>query len=189
MCCTCLTAPTLLAPPLAGSKHEAAVYAALCGHLQNMLPVCSSWEDAAWAFCRAWLEQQVDRGLAARPPPAAAAVGCELVDGNLVVSALQGLEGLEGKARVQADGGVLTECYGVLQGDWPLARWVERALLLALRLLGLWVRVVAGWAVWLGVWALWLTADWLSLCALPAAHAWMHAASTGDVTRDKLCWA
>jgi hypothetical protein len=42
-------------PPTAdagGNKWEAAVYAAQCGHIKRMLPVCNSWEDEAWAYCR-----------------------------------------------------------------------------------------------------------------------------------------
>lgn len=41
----------------AGGRYEAALYGALCGHLPSVLPVCASWEDACWAYCRAWLEQ------------------------------------------------------------------------------------------------------------------------------------
>jgi hypothetical protein len=62
----------------------------------------------------------VDSAVLATAP----AAGRELVDGNLVVSALQALDG---KQAVQADGGVLTEGYQVLQGDWPLARWAAAA--------------------------------------------------------------
>jgi len=35
-----------------GNRWEAALYGSLCGHLSRVLPVCSSWEDEAWAYCR-----------------------------------------------------------------------------------------------------------------------------------------
>eukprot|EP00271_Cylindrocystis_brebissonii_P014414 TRINITY_DN35764_c0_g1_i1.p1 TRINITY_DN35764_c0_g1~~TRINITY_DN35764_c0_g1_i1.p1 ORF type:complete len:1238 (+),score=329.38 TRINITY_DN35764_c0_g1_i1:57-3770(+) len=44
--------------------HEAAVYAALCSNVRRMLPACTSWEGACWAFFRSWLDSQVDRHLA-----------------------------------------------------------------------------------------------------------------------------
>jgi hypothetical protein len=36
----------------AGNRWEAAVYGALCGHVTAMLPVCASWEDEMWSYCR-----------------------------------------------------------------------------------------------------------------------------------------
>lgn len=45
-------------------KHEAAVYGALAGHLQRILPVCHNRADILWAYTRCWLESQVDRHLA-----------------------------------------------------------------------------------------------------------------------------
>ncbi len=42
-----------------GGAHEAAVYAALCGHVARVLPVCGGWEDVAWAYFRAWLDLSV----------------------------------------------------------------------------------------------------------------------------------
>ena len=45
-------------------KHEAAVYGALAGHLQRILPVCHTRADILWAYTRCWLESQVDRHLA-----------------------------------------------------------------------------------------------------------------------------
>lgn len=37
---------------LTGNRWEAAVYGAMCGHVTRMLPVCNSWEDEVWAYCR-----------------------------------------------------------------------------------------------------------------------------------------
>ena len=45
-------------------KHEAALYGALAGHLQRILPVCHTRADVLWAYTRCWLESQVDRHLA-----------------------------------------------------------------------------------------------------------------------------
>lgn len=43
---------------------QAAIYGALAGHLGAVLPACGSWEDAAWALGRCWLEATLDRRLA-----------------------------------------------------------------------------------------------------------------------------
>ena len=47
-------------------KHEAAVYAALSGYLNRILPVCHTRADILWAYTRSWLETQVDRSLAVK---------------------------------------------------------------------------------------------------------------------------
>jgi nuclear pore complex protein Nup107 len=49
-------------------KHEAAVYAAQCGNLRRMLPVCFDWESACWAIARSLLDTQVDSELLRRHP-------------------------------------------------------------------------------------------------------------------------
>ena len=41
-----------LAEDAALSQHERAVYAALCGNLKQLQPVCSGWEDLVWAGAR-----------------------------------------------------------------------------------------------------------------------------------------
>ena len=43
-----------LAEDAALSQHERAVYAALCGNLKQLQPVCSGWEDLVWAGAR-WI--------------------------------------------------------------------------------------------------------------------------------------
>ncbi|XP_022146714.1 nuclear pore complex protein NUP107 [Momordica charantia] len=43
-----------------GGKYEAAVYAAQCGNLRRVLPICSDWESACWAMAKSWLDVQVD---------------------------------------------------------------------------------------------------------------------------------
>ena len=46
-------------PPAA--RHEAALYGAFAGDIRATLPVCDGdWEDSAWAFFRALLDQRVD---------------------------------------------------------------------------------------------------------------------------------
>ncbi|CAM6108841.1 unnamed protein product [Calypogeia fissa] len=46
------------------SKYEAAIFAAQCGNVKRMLPVCYTWEAACWALVRSWLDVQVDFELA-----------------------------------------------------------------------------------------------------------------------------
>ena len=41
-----------LAEDAALSQHERAVYAALCGNLKQLQPVCTGWEDLVWAGAR-----------------------------------------------------------------------------------------------------------------------------------------
>ncbi|XP_023549300.1 nuclear pore complex protein NUP107 [Cucurbita pepo subsp. pepo] len=43
-----------------GGKYEAAVYAAQCGNLKRVLPICTDWESACWAMAKSWLDVQVD---------------------------------------------------------------------------------------------------------------------------------
>ena len=47
----------------AGGRFEAAVYGCLSGHVSAMLPVCSSWEDVAWAWSRVWMEVRAEQAL------------------------------------------------------------------------------------------------------------------------------
>lgn len=71
-----------------GGLYEAAVYAALAGHLPRVLPVCTSWEDRAWAHLRCWLDCAVDRRLgvgrdvstSSDPPQALASAGDSALD-------------------------------------------------------------------------------------------------------------
>jgi nuclear pore complex protein Nup107 len=46
-----------------GGRYEAALYGVLAGYLPAVLPVCSTWEDACWAYCRAWLDNAADAAL------------------------------------------------------------------------------------------------------------------------------
>lgn len=41
------------------STMEAAVYAAMCGYIEHILPACESWEDLLWAYSKSWLDVQV----------------------------------------------------------------------------------------------------------------------------------
>ena len=47
----------------ATGQHEAALYAALAGHFQKVLPVCQTRADVLWAYARSWLALQVDQQL------------------------------------------------------------------------------------------------------------------------------
>ncbi|GAV61419.1 Nup84_Nup100 domain-containing protein [Cephalotus follicularis] len=49
-------------------KFETAVYAAQCGNLKRMLPICTDWESACWAMAKSWLDVQVDLELARSQP-------------------------------------------------------------------------------------------------------------------------
>ena len=48
-----------LAEDAALSQHERAVYAALCGNLKQLQPVCSGWEDLVWAGARFFLSSLI----------------------------------------------------------------------------------------------------------------------------------
>jgi nuclear pore complex protein Nup107 len=40
--------------------HERAIYAILCGHVAQILPVCESWEDELWAHYSSLIETKLD---------------------------------------------------------------------------------------------------------------------------------
>jgi len=42
------------------SQHERAVYAALCGNLAQLQPVCTSWEDLVWAGAKCAVDLMVE---------------------------------------------------------------------------------------------------------------------------------
>nr|XP_003224660.1 PREDICTED: nuclear pore complex protein Nup107 [Anolis carolinensis]XP_008114805.1 PREDICTED: nuclear pore complex protein Nup107 [Anolis carolinensis]XP_016851349.1 PREDICTED: nuclear pore complex protein Nup107 [Anolis carolinensis] len=42
-------------------KFERAIYAALCGNLKQLLPVCETWEDAVWAYFRVMVDTLVEQ--------------------------------------------------------------------------------------------------------------------------------
>ncbi|KAK9766655.1 Nucleoporin nup84 [Basidiobolus ranarum] len=43
--------------------YERAMYAALCGDVENLLPACKSWEDYIWGYYNALIENQVEQYL------------------------------------------------------------------------------------------------------------------------------
>ncbi|KAF9909156.1 Nucleoporin nup84 [Linnemannia zychae] len=49
-----------LANEATADQYERAIYGALCGDIQSVLPVCSSWEDHAWARYNALVESMVE---------------------------------------------------------------------------------------------------------------------------------
>ncbi|XP_024516056.1 nuclear pore complex protein NUP107 [Selaginella moellendorffii] len=51
-----------------GGRYESAVFAAQCGNVNHMLPVCADWESAFWALVRSWLDTQIELELSDRHP-------------------------------------------------------------------------------------------------------------------------
>ncbi|KAI7828810.1 nuclear pore protein 84/107 [Gamsiella multidivaricata] len=49
-----------LANEASADQYERAVYGALCGDVPSVLPVCSSWEDHAWAHYNALVESMIE---------------------------------------------------------------------------------------------------------------------------------
>jgi nuclear pore complex protein Nup107 len=49
------------------SKYERALYGALSGDLQSVLPACETWEDQLWAHINHLLETRIDAHLAGNP--------------------------------------------------------------------------------------------------------------------------
>ncbi|KAG0379765.1 hypothetical protein BGX24_011787 [Mortierella sp. AD032] len=49
-----------LAKETTADQYERAIYGALCGDIQSVLPVCSSWEDHAWVRYNALVESMVE---------------------------------------------------------------------------------------------------------------------------------
>ncbi|GLI68609.1 hypothetical protein VaNZ11_013082 [Volvox africanus] len=67
----------------AGDKFERAVFGALGGDAAAGLPVCVTWEDFAWVYCRSWLESWAMRSTPPEAQPTA-----DLVSGDAVMAAL-----------------------------------------------------------------------------------------------------
>ncbi|RUP32842.1 107-domain-containing protein [Jimgerdemannia flammicorona] len=44
-------------------KYERAMYAALCGDVDHVLPVCTSWEDIVWTHYNALIESRIEKHL------------------------------------------------------------------------------------------------------------------------------
>ncbi|KAG0214493.1 Nucleoporin nup84 [Mortierella sp. GBA30] len=49
-----------LANEPSADQYERAVYGALCGDVQSVIPVCTSWEDHAWARYNALVENMIE---------------------------------------------------------------------------------------------------------------------------------
>eukprot|EP00250_Pteridium_aquilinum_P018743 c24191_g1_i1 orf=1363-4599(-) len=64
----CYSASEKIAENADESRYEAAIYAAQCGNIRRMLPVCRDWESACWTLVKSWLEVQVDMELARLHP-------------------------------------------------------------------------------------------------------------------------
>eukprot|EP00775_Hariotina_reticulata_P011330 gene11330-11480_t len=135
----CYAAAEAAANATPGNRWEAAVYGSLCGHLSRVLPVCSSWEDEAWAYCRAWLELKTDHLLlqgvedpedekavhfdlnGALSPDlmmdssAEEMVSADLLAGCVALGASSGYSN-------NCDTSLLREGLDVLAGDWPPMR-------------------------------------------------------------------
>ncbi|KAJ2349378.1 Nucleoporin nup84, partial [Coemansia sp. RSA 2618] len=52
-----------LAHDEANDTYERALYAALCGRLDEVVLACESWEDFVWAHVNAMIEARIDRGI------------------------------------------------------------------------------------------------------------------------------
>ncbi len=61
------------------SQFERALYGALCGYLPAVLPVCTTWEDALWAYARCNVEARVTAQLQQRKPNASQVLGPKVV--------------------------------------------------------------------------------------------------------------
>ncbi|PSC76457.1 nuclear pore complex NUP107 isoform B [Micractinium conductrix] len=95
--------------------HEAAVYAALGCHVARVLPVCTSWEDACWAYLRCWLDAAVDGALLEQQAAEGeGGPGDGLLAGDALASAAGGAGG--------AGAGVVQEGLAVARGSWPVSR-------------------------------------------------------------------
>lgn len=64
----CLCASERIGDKSDESRLEAAIYAAQCGNIRKMLPVCRDWESACWAMVKSWLDVQVDMEIACLHP-------------------------------------------------------------------------------------------------------------------------
>uniref|UniRef100_A0A061R3Y7 Nuclear pore complex protein n=1 Tax=Tetraselmis sp. GSL018 TaxID=582737 RepID=A0A061R3Y7_9CHLO len=101
-----------------GGMYEAAIYAALCGHLHGMLRVCKTWEDHCWARFRASMEVSLDRQLAAAAASASTKVDAALdIDND--AGALLGAAPATGRASEPA-AMVASQITEVMKGHWPL---------------------------------------------------------------------
>ncbi|KAH6554906.1 hypothetical protein KP509_1Z298100 [Ceratopteris richardii] len=65
----CFSASEKISGNSTESRYDAAIYAAQCGNIRRILPVCRDWESACWALVKSWLEVQVDMELARIHPP------------------------------------------------------------------------------------------------------------------------
>ncbi|KAF9435549.1 Nucleoporin nup84 [Entomortierella beljakovae] len=52
-----------LASEKSADQYERAIYGALCGDVSSVLPVCSTWEDHAWAQYNAMVESMIEARL------------------------------------------------------------------------------------------------------------------------------
>lgn len=115
----CVAAADAAAAATPGNKWEAALFGALAGHVARVLPVCSGWEDEAWAYCRAWLDLGADERVAAEEEHALAGFGARLDrearGGGGEALAVRFRGGLGGR------GGVRREA-ALRLGDWGVGR-------------------------------------------------------------------
>jgi len=49
------------------SVHEKAIYASLSGHLKQLLPACSCWEDQLWAHFKVYIDVRVEQEIRNQP--------------------------------------------------------------------------------------------------------------------------
>ena len=104
----------------APDQAEAALYAALAGHVARLLPACATWEEAVWALARCWLEVAVDEALGGE-------CGGEGVSLAPLITAGGGGEAVSADAGGASEGGAaggseLGEGASAAWGRWPPAK-------------------------------------------------------------------
>uniref|UniRef100_A0A7S1X2S4 Nuclear pore complex protein n=1 Tax=Tetraselmis chuii TaxID=63592 RepID=A0A7S1X2S4_9CHLO len=101
-----------------GGDYEAAVYAALCGHVARMLKVCKTWEDACWAYFRTYLDVSLDSKL--QPPSIKS-------DWSLAESECCKVLGRHApKQRNRVAESAKSQAEAVVGGQWPLSTVLDQ---------------------------------------------------------------
>ncbi|GAX83501.1 hypothetical protein CEUSTIGMA_g10926.t1 [Chlamydomonas eustigma] len=99
-----------------GWKFERAVYGVLSGNVAAVLPVCASWEDALWAYCRACLDVSTDESLGYFEQATVDVIGSDVLTGVLQRCGLIGSSAFNIRSGHAAVDGALSVALG---GKWP----------------------------------------------------------------------
>lgn len=103
-----------------GAAAEAALYGALASNVTRVLPACASWEDAAWAYLRCWLDAAVDLALAQGGGAGAATGGA--ASGDVSHEAPPPADALLGLGADADEAATVAEGLAAAQGSWPVPR-------------------------------------------------------------------